>query len=211
MSKKKNPFEPKPYPAKKIITFPKVSKTTIDEQNFNINLDLAKPLRDYELAHIVQVILSMPLIWDSTNKYYKLNDNTTKLDDLLAELQQKTEPADNQNVKTLHDLATYKTATFYASADGDIVPLVAGKKIKVHYLDIQAQGTVTVTIRDGIVTGTRLDEWKLQDREGAVKAFVAYPASHYVSLQTAGNALFADLSAAVTVKINVIYTDADTT
>jgi len=91
---KKNPYEPHPYPAKKIQTFPKVSKTTIDEQNFNINLDLRKPLRDYELAHIVQVILSMPLIWDSTNKYYKLNDNTTKLSDLLTELEAKLETAD---------------------------------------------------------------------------------------------------------------------
>jgi hypothetical protein len=91
---KKNPYEPHPYPAKKIKTFPKVSKTTIDEQNFNINLKTTKPLRDYELAHIVQVILSMPLIWDSTNKYYKLNDNTTKLSDLLTELEAKLETAD---------------------------------------------------------------------------------------------------------------------
>jgi len=91
---KKNPAETKPYPAKKIKTFPKVSKTTIEEPNFNIYLKKTKPLRDYELAHIVQVILSMPLIWDSTNKYYKLNDNTTKLSDLLTELEAKLETAD---------------------------------------------------------------------------------------------------------------------
>lgn len=110
---------------------------------------------------------------------------------------------------TKHDAATYKTALFYASADGDIVAAVANKKIKVHYLDIQAQGTVTVAIKDDNAGGTRLDEWKLTDREGAVKAFVPYPASHYVTLQTAGKALYCDVSAAVTVKINVIYTDAD--
>ena len=110
---------------------------------------------------------------------------------------------------TKHDAATYKTALFYAAADGDIVAAVGGKKIKVHFLDVQAQGTVTVTIRDDNAGGARLDEWKLQDREGAVKQFVPYPASHYVTLQTAGKALFCDVSAAVTVKINVIYTDAD--
>jgi len=110
---------------------------------------------------------------------------------------------------TKHDAATYKTAIFNAAADGDIVPLVANKKIKVHYLDIQAQGTVTVTIRNDDVAGTILDVWKLEDREGAVKAFLPYPASHYHTLQVAGDALYCDLSAAVTVKICVVYTDAD--
>jgi hypothetical protein len=110
---------------------------------------------------------------------------------------------------TKHDAATYKTAIFKAAADGDIVAAVANKKIKVHYLDVQAQGTVTVTIRNDDVAGTILDVWKFQDREGAVKAFVPYPANHYGSLQVAGDALYCDVSAAVTVKICVIYTDAD--
>jgi hypothetical protein len=102
--------------------------------------------------------------------------------------------------------ATYKTATFLASASGNIVAAVTGKVIKVHYLDIQAQGTVTTTIKDD-TSGNIKDEWKLQDREGAVKAFAPYPAYHYASAQ--GTALYAALDATETVKISVIYTDAD--
>lgn len=41
------------------------------------------------------------------------------------------------------------------------------------------------------------------------QAFLPYPASHYVTLQAAGNALYCDVTVAVNVKICVVYTDAD--
>ena len=108
---------------------------------------------------------------------------------------------------TKHDAATYKTAFFNAAADGDLIAAVANKVIKVHALALQASGTVTVNIRNDAVGGTILMSWNLQAREGAVLPLAAYPAYWMITAQ--GKALFCDVTAAQTVTINVIYTDAD--
>lgn len=103
---------------------------------------------------------------------------------------------------------SYKHAHFDAAADGNLVAAVAGFCIKVHAITIQAQGTVVVNIRDGNAGGASLAEWSFQAREGVVYSFAPYPAHWFQT--TAGNALFVDVSAAQTVTINCIYTDADT-
>jgi len=100
----------------------------------------------------------------------------------------------------------YKHATFDAAVSGDLVALVAGKVIKLHAITIQAQGTVVVNLTDGN-GGASLAEWSFQAREGVVYSFAPYPA-HWLQT-TAGNALYATLSAAQTVTINCIYSDND--
>lgn len=104
--------------------------------------------------------------------------------------------------------ASYKTAYFSASADGDIVAAVASKVIKVHGIALQAAGTVTINIRTNNVGGTVLSSWTLQAREGVSIAPASYPM--YWFKTAAGEALYCDVTAAVAVTINVIYTDADT-
>jgi len=101
---------------------------------------------------------------------------------------------------------TYDHAVFDAAASGDLVAAVATKSVKVHGLTIQAQGTVTVNLNDGS-GGASLAEWSFQAREGVVYSFAPYPA-HWMQT-TAGNALYATLSAAIQVTINCIYTDED--
>ena len=100
----------------------------------------------------------------------------------------------------------YKHAVFDSNASGDLVALVAGKVIKVHALTIQAQGTVVVNINDG-AGGASLAEWSFEAREGVVYSFAPYPAHWFQT--TAGTALYVTLSAAETVTINLIYSDAD--
>lgn len=110
-------------------------------------------------------------------------------------------------ILTLHDQTPYDHAFFNAAADGALVAAVGGKVIKVHAITIQAAGTVVVNIRTNNAAGTILDSWTLQAREGVVKPFAPYPAHWF---QTAvGEALYVDVTAAVNVTINCVYTDDD--
>jgi len=109
-------------------------------------------------------------------------------------------------VTTVMENRTYDHTTFDSNASGNIVAGVAGKVIKVHGLTIQAQGTVTVNINNG-AGGASLAEWSFQAREGVVYAFTPYPA-HWFQTSVA-TALYATLSAAIVVTMNVIYTDDD--
>jgi len=112
----------------------------------------------------------------------------------------------NATVKTLHDLKTYKTAVFDASASGNLVAAVAGKVIKLHALTIQAQGTVVVNLNNGSA-GASLMEWSFQAREGAVIPMANAPA--YWAITSVNTALYVTLSAAVVVTITAIYSDDD--
>jgi hypothetical protein len=115
--------------------------------------------------------------------------------------------ASNQSPLILHDATEYKTAIFLGTASGNLVAAVTSKSIKVHYLDIQAQGTETIDIKDD-TSGNIIDQWQLQAREGAVKSFVPYPAYHYKS--ASGKPLYVALAAGGnSIKICVIYRDAD--
>jgi len=109
-------------------------------------------------------------------------------------------------VKTLHDLKTYKTAVFDASASGNLVAAVADKVIKLHALTIQAQGTVVVNLNNGS-GGASLMEWSFQAREGAVIPMANAPA--YWAKTGVNTALYVTLSAAVVVTITAIYSDDD--
>lgn len=143
------------------------------------------------------VVISSGVITSVTNDVgIKDNGNSITVDGTLAQ-------------STKHDAATYKTAFFNASADGDLVALVAAKVIKVHAIALQASGTVTVNIRSNNAAGTILSSWNLQAREGAVLPIATYPA--YWFKTAAGEALYCDVTAAETVTINVIYSDADAT
>lgn len=62
--------------------------------------------------------------------------------------------------------AEYKHALFLGTASGNIVEVVAGRVIKIHGLSYQAQGTVTITLNDGM-GGAILDEWMFQARKAA--------------------------------------------
>jgi hypothetical protein len=110
------------------------------------------------------------------------------------------------NVKTLHDLKTYKTAVFDASASGNLVAAVAGEVIKLHALTIQAQNTVVVNLNNG-AAGASLMEWSFQAREGAVVPMANAPA--YWAITSVNTALYVTLSAAVVVTITAIYSDDD--
>jgi len=114
----------------------------------------------------------------------------------------------NATVKTLHDLKTYKTAVFDASASGNLVAAVADKVIKLHALTIQAQNTVTVNLNNGS-GGSSLMEWSFQAREGAVIPMATAPA--FWAKTGVNTALYVTLSAAVTVTITAIYSDDDAT
>jgi len=114
----------------------------------------------------------------------------------------------NATVKTLHDLKTYKTAMFDASASGNLVAAVADKVIKLHALTIQAQNTVTVNLNNGS-GGSSLMEWSFQAREGAVIPMATAPA--FWAKTGVNTALYVTLSAAVTVTITAIYSDDDAT
>lgn len=110
-------------------------------------------------------------------------------------------------ILSLHDQTSYDHAFFNAAADGDLVALVGGKVIKVHSITIQAAGTVVVNIRSDNAAGAILASWTLQAREGVVYGFVPYPAHWFQT--AAGEALFVDVTAAVNVTVNCIYTDDD--
>jgi len=121
-----------------------------------------------------------------------------------VEVKQATASNLNANVKTLHDLKTYKTAVFDASASGNLVAAVADKVIKLHALTIQAQGTVVVNLNNGSA-GASLMEWSFQAREGAVVPMANAPA--YWAKTSVNTALYVTLSAAVAVTITAIYSD----
>jgi len=123
-----------------------------------------------------------------------------------VEVKQATASNLNANVKTLHDLKTYKTAVFDASASGNLVAAVAGKVIKLHALTIQAQDTVVVNLNNGS-GGSSLMEWSFQAREGAVIPMANAPA--YWAITGVNTALYVTLSAAVVVTITAIYSDDD--
>ena len=110
--------------------------------------------------------------------------------------------------RSIHEKTDYPHAFFNAAADGALVAAVGGKVIKVHAMYLQSAGTVVVNIRTNNAAGTILASWTLQAREGvAGYDFVPYPAHHF---QTAvGEALYVDVTAAVNVTINCIYTDDD--
>ena len=123
-----------------------------------------------------------------------------------VEVKQATASNLNANVKTLHDLKTYKTAVFDASASGNLVAAVADKVIKLHALTIQAQGTVVVNLNNGS-GGSSLMEWSFQAREGAVIPMAPAPA--YWAKTSVNTALYVTLSAAVVITITAIYSDDD--
>jgi hypothetical protein len=108
----------------------------------------------------------------------------------------------------VHGGITYDHAFFNAAADGNLVAAVAGKVIKVHSIALQAAGTVVVNIRSNNAAGTILTSWTLQAREGICGLpFAPYPAHWF---QTGvGEALFVDVTAAVNVTVNCIYSDDD--
>ena len=109
--------------------------------------------------------------------------------------------------KSLHDLKTYKTAVFDASASGNLVAAsTTGKVIKLHALIIQAQGTVVVNLNNG-AAGASLMEWSFQAREGAVIPMANAPA--YWAITEVNTALYVTLSAAVVVTITAVYSDDD--
>jgi len=102
---------------------------------------------------------------------------------------------------------TYDHYHYNGSTDNQtIAAAVVGKVTKVHYISLQVQGTVTVSLEDGS-GGTKIWQFKGQDREGIVSGFVPYPA--HICQTTANTALVLDLGAAVTVDITVIYSDED--
>ena len=110
--------------------------------------------------------------------------------------------------RSVHEKTDYPHAFFNAAADGALVAAVGGKVIKVHAMYLQAAGTVVVNIRTNNAAGTILASWTLQAREGvAGYDFVPYPAHHFQT--AAGEALYVDVTAAVNVTVNCIYTDDD--
>jgi hypothetical protein len=101
---------------------------------------------------------------------------------------------------------TVKTANAAPASSGDntIIAAVASKKIRVLAWSVQAQGTVTVRWEDG--AGVNISApWLLQAREGVVKPSGGGGAFYFQS--SSGNALVLNLSAAITVGVEVTYVE----
>lgn len=145
---------------------------------------------------------------DGAGKKMQTYNNNVGVNDVHAEavvlVDSSSAPITSFN---LTNTVGYKTAFFNAAADGDIVAAVANKVIKVHAVALQSAGTVTINIRTDDASGTILSSWTLQAREGAVLPLADSPA--YWFKTTAGEALYCDVTAAVNVTLNVIYTDSD--
>lgn len=109
-------------------------------------------------------------------------------------------------VRTVHETTVYTSTDFDAAADGNLVAAGGGGVVtKIHYLRVQTHGSVTVNIEDGN-GGASLWEFKGEDREGDESPFVPVPAQ--IIQSSANTALYVNLSAAVTVVINAVYTQA---
>lgn len=89
-----------------------------------------------------------------------------------------------------------------SSGDNTIVSGVTSKNIRVLSWSVQAQGSVTVRWEDG--SGTNISApWQLLAREGVVKGPEAL--GHFYFESAAGQALVLNLSAAITVGVEVVY------
>lgn len=107
-------------------------------------------------------------------------------------------------VRTKHDETIYKTKYTNISANGNIIDGVADKKIRVHFLSIQAIGNAVLEIKDAD-DGAVVDKWALNTREGSNLPFTPNPAFHYESQE--GEELYANFSTAGEVKITIIYSE----
>jgi len=104
---------------------------------------------------------------------------------------------------------TLKRAVVSKTADGDIVALVATKKIKVYAYEIQSKTAgMTCQIKSNNAAGTALTvPWANDAREGVMGSAVQPPAFLFATV--AGEALFADITGTGTVDIAVSYWDDD--
>jgi hypothetical protein len=103
-----------------------------------------------------------------------------------------------------------KRAVLNGSTSGaDVVPAVAGKRIKVFAYALQATGTVTMKLRDGASGADLTLTWDFQAREGVASHTVKPPT--YLFATSAGLALQVVLSGVVTSGVEVSYWDSDET
>lgn len=107
------------------------------------------------------------------------------------------------NVKTWDMSGTYKYAYANLAADGNIVALVAGKKIRVYALVIQAISSSVGTIETGAGAGAIKLKWDLNSREGMVLPWC--PVGWFETV--AGEALYADFSTAAETMFVVVYSE----
>ena len=174
-------------------------KATVEASNLDIR-DLTSVSDSVEVKQATAANLKATV--EASN--LDIRDLTSVSDSV--EVKQATASNLNANVNTKHDLKTYKTAVFDASASGNLVAAVADKVIKLHALTIQAQGTVVVNLNNGS-GGSSLMEWSFQAREGAVVPMANAPA--FWAKTSVNTALYVTLSAAVVVTITAIYSDDD--
>ena len=97
----------------------------------------------------------------------------------------------------------YKFAYVNIQADGDILALVAGKKIRVHAMAIQAIDTSSGNIETGAGAGAQKLEWSLNAREGMVLPF--NPAGWFETV--AGEALYADFVVGAETMFVITYSE----
>jgi hypothetical protein len=97
----------------------------------------------------------------------------------------------------------YKCAYVNIQADGDILALVAGKKIRVHAIAIQAIDTSSGTIETGAGAGAIKLKWSLAAREGMVLPW--NPAGWFETV--AGEALYADFVVGAETMFVITYSE----
>lgn len=104
---------------------------------------------------------------------------------------------------------TLKRAVVALTADGDVVALVATKRIKVYAFEIQVSADgITVHFRSNNASGAQLGiPWLFNTREGAMGSAVNPPA--FIFATVAGEALFAIINGTGTANIAVSYWDDD--
>lgn len=102
-------------------------------------------------------------------------------------------------------LKTLKRAVF-TGVSGDVVAAVAGKRIKVYALDIQAAADASsVQLTDGNGGSALTFAWAFNNREGVSVSPIKPPA--YLFATTAGTSLYCVVTG--TVKVEVSYWDDD--
>ncbi len=102
---------------------------------------------------------------------------------------------------------TLKRASVALAESGDIIALVASRRIKVYAYACQSlNDSMTLTIKDGSA-GSTIVTWTLNAREGVVGSSVNPPS--FIFATTAGTALYGTISGTGTVNVSVSYWDED--
>ena len=127
-----------------------------------------------------------------------LDNSTNNIGAVYSDILQVMYDGTLQNVKVA-------STSVSSSGDNTIVSGVASRLLTVLAWAVQAQGTVTVRWENG--SGTNISApWKLQDREGVVRGPAG--SGHFYMQSASGQALVLNLSAAITVGVEVAYVEA---